>query len=225
MTKLLRALGAFLSLACIAGCGVHFTIRRHTNPPSVILIGDSITYNWSVFDPSAFAANPQWIDEGVTGENSNSIAARFKDDVIQLRPDIVQIIAGTNDVYPGWELCKNSQIASGRINSCANVMSMVNMAKAADIKVILGTIPPWGPGGLPETADPSPERYTRIAQWNNWLIQYGAAQGITVVDYHAALESPNHETYVPALTVDGVHPSSAGFAVMTPLFIKATTAQ
>jgi lysophospholipase L1-like esterase len=93
---------------------------------------------------------------------------------------------------------------------------MVKKAKAHRIAVVIGTIPPWGPGALPEKADPSPQRFQRIDQLNQWIIQYAAQQGIQVVDYHSLLAAPNGENYIPALTVDGVHPSPGGYAVMTP---------
>ena len=97
-----------------------------------------------------------------------------------------------------------------------NIEGMVQKAKRHHIGVVIGTIPPWGPGALPERADPSPQRFQRIDQLNQWIEQYGAAQGIQVVDYHTLLEASNGENYVPAYTVDGVHPSAAGYAVMTP---------
>jgi lysophospholipase L1-like esterase len=93
---------------------------------------------------------------------------------------------------------------------------MVEKAKKHQIAVVIGTIPPWGPGALPERADPSAQRFQRIDQLNQWLMQFAADQGIQIVDYHTLLAAPNGENYIPALTVDGVHPSAAGYAVMTP---------
>jgi lysophospholipase L1-like esterase len=119
---------------------------------------------------------------------------------------VVHIVAGTNDVYPGWRLS----------DTTTHIEEMVKKAKARHIAVVLGTIPPWGPGALPERADPSPQRFQRIDQLNQWITQFGAKQGIQVVDYHSLLAAADGESYIPALTVDGVHPSAAGYAVMTP---------
>ena len=138
--------------------------------------------------------------------SSGQIAARFTADAIDLEPQAVHILAGTNDVYPGWQLSETAN----------NIESMVAKAKKHNIAVVIGTIPPWGPGALPEEADPSPQRFQRIDQLNQWIAQFAAAQGIQMVDYHALLVGPNGENYIPALTVDGVHPSAAGYAVMTP---------
>ena len=98
------------------------------------------------------------------------------------------------------------------------------MAQAAGITPILATIPPWGPGALAESADPSPERYTLVNQLNQWIKSYGAQMGLIVLDYHSALEAADGQTYVPDLTLDGVHPSPAGYALMIPMVEDAITA-
>jgi lysophospholipase L1-like esterase len=197
-----RFLG-LLILLCTAGCGVNFRVH-----PTVVFVGDSITYNWSqswAGQESSFAQN-KWLNVGVIGLTSSQIAAPFDAYVIDLQPMAVHILAGTNDVYPGWQLSDTAN----------NIQTMVKKAKAHHIAVVIGTIPPWGPGALPAEADPSPQRFQRIDQLNQWIIQYAAQQGIQVVDYHSLLTAANGENYIPTLTVDGVHPSAAGYAVMTP---------
>jgi len=98
---------------------------------------------------------------------------------------------------------------------------MVGQARSAGIKVVLATIPPWGVGALTTEADPSPARFERIDALNQWILAYGMEQGIPVVDYHAALQAADGENYVPSLTVDGCHPSPAGYDLMTPLTERA----
>ena len=93
---------------------------------------------------------------------------------------------------------------------------MVAMAKNAGIQIILGTIPPWGPGDASKGFDPSPDRYTRINQLNQWIIQYAADNYLTLADYHRLLVSSDGNTYAQGLTVDGIHPSVQGYVVMTP---------
>src|SRR5450631_2596174 len=194
---------SLLVLLCTSGCGATFSFR-----PTVVFTGDSITSNWDASwagQQATFAQN-EWVDVGVVGITSAQIASLFEADVLDLEPKAAHIVAGTNDVYPGWQLSDTTN----------NIEAMVKKAKARHIAVVLGTIPPWGPGALPQTADPSPQRFQRIDQLNQWIIQFGAQQGIQVVDYHSLLAAANGEQYIPALTVDGVHPSPAGYAVMTP---------
>ena len=194
---------ALLVLLCTSGCGANF--RLH---PTVVFVGDSITYNWSQSwaGQQATFEQDKWLNVGVIGLTSGQIAATFFAYAVDLQPKAVHILAGTNDVYPGWELSVTAN----------NIEAMVKEAKAHHIGVVIGTIPPWGPGALPERADPSPQRFQRIDQLNQWLTQYAAQQGIQIVDYHSLLVAANGENYIPALTVDGVHPSPAGYAVMTP---------
>ncbi len=199
----MKRLLTLLVLLCTSGCGASFTYQ-----PTVVFVGDSITSLWGSNQSgqaSTFTQN-YWLDVGVSGTTSGEIAAGFDSYVIDLQPKAVHILAGTNDVYPGWQLSVTAN----------NIETMVQKAKRHHIGVVIGTIPPWGPGALPERADPSPQRFQRIDQLNQWIAQYAAAQGIQMVDYHTLLEAPNGENYVPAYTVDGVHPSPAGFAVMTP---------
>jgi lysophospholipase L1-like esterase len=186
-----------------SGCGTSFRIR-----PTVVFVGDSITSGWnsSWSGQAPMFTQDNWLDVGVSGTTSSEIAAGFDAYAIDLQPKAVHIICGTNDVYPGWQLS----------DTTTNIEAMVQSAKRHHVGVVIGTIPPWGPGALPEKADPSPQRFERIDQLNQWIAQYAAAQGIQLVDYHSLLEASNGENYIPALTVDGVHPSAAGYAVMTP---------
>ena len=190
-----------------------------SDPPSVVFIGDSITAIWGGGQEGPqFAEHPNWIDQGIGGQTSSQVLARFQADVVDLHPEMVHILIGTNDVYPGWSLMPSDANA---IDSVANVEAMVKMAQANGIHVILATIPPWGCLAsncvLALAADPTPSRYARINSWNAWIEQYALSQAIPVVDYHSALLAPDEEHYTPDLTLDGVHPSTAGYLVMTPM--------
>jgi lysophospholipase L1-like esterase len=203
-----------LVLLFTSGCGESF--RLH---PTVVFVGDSITALWdsselNLSEEAATFTQNNWLDVGVSGTTSGEIAAGFDAYVIDLQPKAVHILAGTNDVYPGWQLSVTAN----------NIESMVQKAKKHNIGVVLGTIPPWGPGTLAEYADPSPQRFQRINELNQWIMQYAAAQGIQVVDYHSLLEASNDENYISWLTIDGVHPSKFGFEVMTPAAEQALQA-
>ena len=218
---------AVLYVASVSVCGSSAAIaatgqpeRPILAPPSVVFIGDSISAIWgSGQEGPEFAEHPNWIDKGVSGQNSSQVLARFQTDVIDLHPQIVHILVGTNDVYPGWTLEPTEGTPGNGIDSPADVEAMVQMAQANFVRVILSTIPPWGCEAsncvLALAADPTPSRYARINSWNAWIEEYALSQGIPVVDYHSALLAPDGEHYVPELTLDGVHPSAAGFVVMT----------
>lgn len=226
---LTRAFAALLYVAFISVCGGSVATAASVQPagaivaPStVVFIGDSVSEMWgNAQGAPEFAQHPNWIDKGISGQTSSQLLARFQTDVIDLHPQIVHILVGTNDVYPGWTVEPSESSAGNGIDSSANVKAMVQMAQANSIRVILATIPPWGCDAanctLAETADPTASRYDRINAWNAWIEEYAVSQGIPVVDYHSALLAPDGEHYVPGLTLDGVHPSAAGYVVMTPM--------
>ncbi len=190
--------------------------------PSVVFIGDSITHNWTEYS-DWFTVYPTWNNQGVIGQSSLTILSRFNPDAVLLKPQIIHIIAGTNDVYPNWTPCSIDN--APQYSTCANIAQMSAEAASAGIKVIVGTIPPWNCAAvyckLATDADDSASRYDRINQLNEFIKQFGATNNITVVDYHSALVSADGKTYVPAYTVDGVHPSSSGYNLMAPLAVDA----
>lgn len=213
----------YVAAVSISGCGAATGPTGHLqkaipNPPSVVFIGDSITAIWGSGQGPQFADHPNWVDKGIGGQKSSQVLVRFQTDVLDSHPEIVHILIGTNDVYPGWTLYPSGPNA---INSAANVEAMVNMAQANGIHVILATIPPWGCDTsdctLAENADSTLSRYDRINTWNAWIEQYALSKGIPVADYHSALLAPDGEHFVPNMTMDGVHPSAAGYVVMTPM--------
>jgi lysophospholipase L1-like esterase len=217
---LTRAFAVFcVASVTVWGSAASAVTKPVYGPPLVVFIGDDVSASWGAGQGGPeFAAHPNWIGKGVSGQKSDEVLARFQTDVIDLHPEIVHILVGTNDVYPSWSLVPSGANA---IDSAANVEAMVRMAQANDIHVILATILPWGCNAshclLAETDDPTSSRYERINIWNAWIELYALSQGIPVVDYHSALLAPDGEHYMPDLTVDGVDPSAAGYVVMIPM--------
>ena len=127
---------------------------------------------------------------------------RFRADVIALQPRAVHLMAGTNDIAGNTGPATLQDVKN-------NLMSMVELARAHDISVLLGSIPPaaafdWRPG-----LDPRP----LIAELNAWLRDYAASEGLVYIDYHTALASPDGALR-SELGNDGVHPNRDGYAVM-----------
>src|ERR1700761_356939 len=188
--NLLNLTAALLALASICGCssangmGASSTSQSSTSSQSgqaiastepVVFIGDSVTalFASAGFGQPEWSQHPNWTNKGIVGQNSNQILARFQTDVIDLKPSVVVILAGTNDVYPDWTLGPSEvpAVFLNYIDSPANIEQMVQMAQSAGIKVVLGTIPPWNcldqtKCALATTADPSLSRYQRIDVWN-----------------------------------------------------------
>ena len=175
--------------------------------PRLVLMGDSITENWSMADPGLFTN--EVINRGNGGQTSAQMLVRFRADVIALRPAIVHILAGTNDIAGNGGPTSPQAFRN-------NIQSMVDLARANGIRVVLGAIPPadrfnWRPGVQPVPL---------ISAQNDWLRQYAARNRLGFVDYHAALAGPRQELRAD-LGNDGVHPNRAGYVVMRRLLEKA----
>jgi lysophospholipase L1-like esterase len=169
----------------------------------VVFIGDSITENWNLADPGFFTAGR--VNRGIGAQTSAQMLVRFRADVIALRPTVVHILAGTNDVAGN-----NGPIAPDDFRN--NIESMVELARAHDIRVTLGSIPPAAGFNWRPALRPAP----RIAELNRWLREYARKNGLGYIDYYAAL-ADSRGGLDPRLSNDGVHPNRDGYALMRKL--------
>ncbi|HJS91888.1 MAG TPA: GDSL-type esterase/lipase family protein [Steroidobacteraceae bacterium] len=176
-----------------------------TRPPRVVLMGDSITDFWRQGDPALFASGTV-ADRGISGQTSPQMLVRFWPDVIALRPRVVQILAGTNDI--AGNTGSTTEQAFER-----NIMAMVELAQTHHIRVLLGSIPPavsfWWASSRYRPAE-------EIRRLNDWLRHYARANRLGFIDYYAHLSTPSG-AFRPDLSNDGVHPNAAGYRVMTGL--------
>lgn len=171
--------------------------------PAIVFMGDSITEGWAIAHPGFFA--PGMVNRGISGQTTPQMLVRFQADVVALRPRLVHIMAGTNDVAGN----------TGATDAQAwrnNIIAMVTLAKAAKIGVILAAIPPAAAFPWKPALRPSPT----IQALNLWLKDYARREGLTFVDYHAALAEPDG-ALKKALTFDGIHPNAAGYDAIEPL--------
>ena len=169
----------------------------------VVLFGDSITQLWGAVDPDLFRDDT--INRGVSSQTTEQMLGRFRADVVALDPKVVLILAGVNDIAGN-----TGPTSLARIED--NIQAMVELARAHHIRVILGSVPPtsgfsWRPAIHPVET---------IKALNGWLRTYAQAQGLTYVDYYAALVDAEGG-FTRSLTADGVHPNADGYRVMRPL--------
>jgi lysophospholipase L1-like esterase len=174
----------------------------------VVFMGDSITDGWIRLSPEFFQNHP-YLDRGISGQTTPQMLIRFRQDVIALKPKAVVILAGTNDIAGNTGPSTPEMIED-------NLMSMVELARANDIKVILASILPaydfpWRRGLEPAK---------KIAAMNDWIKAYAARTGVTYLDYYSSMVD-DRGGLNPELSADGVHPNKAGYAIMEPLAEKA----
>jgi lysophospholipase L1-like esterase len=172
----------------------------------VVFLGDSITEGWDLSD---FFTGKPYVNRGISGQTTSQILLRFRQDVIALKPEIVVVLAGTNDIAENMGPISPEAIED-------NLMSMVELAQKNGIRPILASV-------LPAAAYPwRPEiqPIEKIAVLNRWIKAYAAKEGIGYLDYYAAMVDEKHGIKAE-WSSDGVHPNQAGYAVMAPLAADA----
>lgn len=170
----------------------------------VVFMGDSITEAWAPLFGALFPGKP-YIGRGISGQTTPQMVLRFRQDVVALRPAVVVILAGTNDIAGNTGPSTLEMIED-------NLATMCEVARANGIRVVLASVLPvfdypWKPG-----LEPAP----KIAALNDWIRGYAAAHGAVYADFHRAMADPRGGL-PPALAADGVHPTEAGYRVMAPL--------
>ncbi len=175
----------------------------------VVFMGDSITDFWGRQRGSFFPGKP-YINRGISGQTTPQMLIRFRPDVVELQPKVVVILAGTNDIAGNTGPESIEDIEN-------NLASMADIAKANKIQVVLATVMPVCDYIKPQTERRPP---AEIVKLNDWIKQYVAQNGLTLLDYYSAMVD-EHGMFKKDLTFDGLHPNVAGYEVMGPLAEKA----
>jgi lysophospholipase L1-like esterase len=174
----------------------------------VVFMGNSITEGWLRADPSFFQDKP-YINRGISGQTTPQMVLRFRQDVIDLKPKVVVILAGTNDIAGNTGPATLEQIID-------NIISMTELAQASKIKVVLSSVLPafdypWKPGLEPAA---------KIITLNRMIKEYAVRSGAIYLDYFSVMND-EHNGLRKDLGDDGVHPNLKGYKVMEPLVEKA----
>lgn len=194
----------------IADVGRYREENRSLPPPHdgvarVILFGDSLTYHWPAeLLPQSRAR--AFINRGIPGQNSSQLVLRFQSDVVELKPDAVVILVGTNDlrVYLGDPSSAKAEIIARLMR---NLAALIDMARAHGITPILCTIPPFG-------NNPALQRDLQTLTAANHAIRAMATdRKLMLADYNIAL--PATDGYLPPdIAKDGLHFGSAGYELL-----------
>jgi lysophospholipase L1-like esterase len=174
----------------------------------VVFMGNSITEGWVNLDPDFFKGKP-YIGRGISGQTTPQMLVRFRQDVLDLKPAVVVILAGTNDIAGNTGPATLPQIMG-------NIASMAELAKANNIKVVLSSVIPafdypWKPGMQPAE---------KIFELNKLIRNYAEKNKMIYLDYFSAM-ADERKGLKKNLGDDGVHPNLAGYKIMEPLAEKA----
>ena len=184
----------------------------------VVFFGDSITDIWKL--EQYFPGKP-YVNRGISGQTTWQMLVRFRQDVIDLQPGAVVILAGTNDIAGNTGPMRNEDIE-------ADLATMAELAKAHSIAVVFASILPVH-NYTAKSQDFFAQRPgKRILEVNQWLRDYCAKNGMMYLDYFSALVD-DKGLLKKELAEDGLHPNDAGYKIMAPLaeaaIAKATPAR
>ena len=175
----------------------------------VVFMGDSITDGWGKKYGQFFPGKP-YINRGISGQTTPQMLIRFRPDVIALKPKVVVILAGTNDIAGNTGPSTLEMIED-------NMASMVDLAQKNGIKVVLSSVMPVCDYIQNQTTRRPNEK---IIALNQWIRDYAAAHDAVYLDYFTPMQDAKG-VFKQELTYDGLHPNSAGYDVMMPLAQRA----
>ena len=175
----------------------------------IVFFGDSITEQWLEIVPDFFLKN-NYINRGIGGQTTPQMLIRFRNDVIKLNPSVVHILAGTNDIAGNTGPTTLDMILD-------NIISMVELAKVNNIKVLLSSVLPvydypWAPGLNPAK---------KIVELNKMINKYAKENSISYINYYLKMVD-NHGGLKQEYTTDGVHLTKIGYErIMIPMVKKS----
>jgi lysophospholipase L1-like esterase len=167
----------------------------------MVFIGDSITELWGQANPGLFAGG--FVNRGIGGQATWQMLVRFRQDVIDLNPLVVHILGGTNDLDGLRGSTTLAEIEG-------NIESMVELARAHGIAVVLGAVPPMGPPW------DTPALRAEVLALNAWLAEIAQRDRLGFADYFAVL-ADSAGGLDPQLSLDSLHPNRWGFEEMEAL--------
>jgi lysophospholipase L1-like esterase len=176
--------------------------------PRVIFYGDSITDAWKL---DTYFPGKGYINRGISGQTTPQMLVRFRQDVIDLQPKVVVVLAGTNDLAGNTGPMTVEQTE-------ANYTTLAELARLHHIALVFSSVMPVNGYIHPEIPIGRPP--AKILALDAWLKSYCRESNLIYLDYFSAMLDPSGQLQ-KALSYDGLHPNDAGYRVMTPLAQKA----
>ena len=182
-------------------------VKSTNTVPSAVFMGDSITEGWFSTDPKFFTDN-NFVGRGISGQTTSQMLLRFREDVINLKPKKVIILAGTNDIAEN-----SGPISLEKV--FGNIVSMAELAKANKIEVVICSVLPayefpWRKGIEPAK---------KVIALNKVLKNFAQKNHLIYVDYHTPLKDDKNGLPTE-IAEDGIHPTKLGYAKMEGILMN-----
>jgi lysophospholipase L1-like esterase len=179
-----------------------------STPVEVVFMGDSITELWGR-QPEQFFPGKPYVNRGIGGQTTPQMVLRFQQDVVDMKPRVVVINGGTNDIAGNTGPSTLKMIED-------NLKSMTEIAQANGIRVVLASVTPaydypWRKGLEPAE---------KVVELNDWMKDFCLKAGCVYADYFTPMADEKHGMK-EGLSVDGIHPTPAGYRIMSPIADKA----
>ena len=175
-----------------------------------VFMGDSITEGWATTDPSFFKNN-NFVGRGIGGQVTSQMLLRFREDVINLKPKQVIIMAGTNDIAQN-----QGPISLDKI--LGNIVSMTELARANEINVVLCSVLPAYDFGWSKGLQPA----EKVITLNKMIEAYAKKEHLTYIDYHSQMKD-SRNGLDKIYTEDEIHPNSKGYEKMEAILMGKLT--
>lgn len=173
----------------------------------VVFMGDSITENWEIINPEFFSEN-KFINRGIGGQTSPQMLIRFRSDVIELKPSLIIILAGTNDIAGNTGPTTIKMIAN-------NIISMSELAISHGINVIISSVLPVYNYNWSDVEEPN----KKIVNLNKILSDYSTEKNLSYLDYYSSMVD-SRPGLKKEYSDDEVHPNNAAYALMSDRALK-----
>ena len=176
----------------------------------VVFYGDSITDGWKL---DQYFPGKGYINRGISGQTTPQMLVRFRQDVIDLQPKVVVVLAGTNDLAGNTGPISVAQTEE-------NYATLAELARLHGITLVFSSVMPVNDAAHADMTTGRPP--AKILALNAWMRNYCIVNNLVYIDYFSAMVDAAGKLQRP-LSGDGLHPNETGYRVMTPLAQRAVT--
>jgi lysophospholipase L1-like esterase len=182
--------------------------ERQKGEVRVVFLGDSIFEGWSVARPDFFSGKP-YFNRGISGQVTAQMLLRFQEDVVNLKPDVLVLKAGINDIAENAGPYDQQKTLN-------NIKSIVQLAKASKTKVVLCSVLPANRFVWRRALTPA----DKVIDLNTALQEFAKLENVLYLDLYSAVVD-DQKGMKSIYANDGVHPTVEGYKVLEPLVEEA----